>query len=142
MKSVEILVVDDSAADRTSLRFAFERAGAPVTLHFAENGKAALGLLIPTAARPAKLRPHLCLVDIKMPEVSGFDVLRAIKSHEEISHLPIIMYSGSDDPRDVRAAYRGFASGYIKKPQDADGLRKMASLLGRLCSDLMEFPSS
>ena len=33
MKSVEILVVDDSAADRTSLRFAFERAGAPVTLH-------------------------------------------------------------------------------------------------------------
>jgi two-component system response regulator len=140
MRQVDILIVDDSPADRASLRFAFEPVPA-IRLHFAASGRGALDMLLPKDGARPLLRPHLCLVDIKMPGISGLDLLRAIKSDQSVADIPIIMYSGSDEQSDILAAYRGFASGYIIKPADAGGLQEMAAVLGRMCTSVLEFPA-
>lgn len=139
MKGADILVVDDSAADRASIRIAFERTGHPIKLHFAHNGKMALDLLRAQEGAAMAVRPHLCVLDVKMPGLSGLHVLQALKADIKLVEIPVIMLSGSDDQADISAAYRLFASGYIKKPTDAEGLHEVADVLGRLCSGILAF---
>lgn len=140
MSQVDILVVDDSAADRASLRIAFESTGFPVRLHFANNGRSALAMLKPNDDTATRLKPHLCVLDLKMPEVSGLDVLRTLKSDEALHAIPVIVYSGSDDPSDVRAAYLAQASGFIKKPPDIESLKEMVQVFGHFCTRILVFP--
>lgn len=140
MTPVDLLVVDDSAADRASLRIAFESTQMPIRLHFASGGRIALELLRSGADPSRQLKPHLCMLDLKMPDLSGLEVLRQIKQDESLLDLPVIVYSGSDDPADVRAAYEAQASGYIRKPPDVRGLNEVAEVLGRLCTSLFVFP--
>ena len=140
MKPVEILIVDDSPADRASMRIAFERGGHPVLLHFAESGRAALTLLSPAGDDRPPLRPHVMLVDIKMPGMSGLDLLALTKKDPSLSEIPVIMLSGSDDQRDIRKAYAGFASGYIRKPLDMRDLAEIADVIGRLVTRVLVFP--
>jgi len=136
MRGQRILVVDDSAADRAALKMAFGRAGPPVTLAFAENAQDALIQL--RASNGA--RPQIMLVDVHMPGASGLDLLTELKHDKRLREIPVFMLSGSQDRRDVAAAYRGQASGFMRKPKDFEGLRQLAELMARLCVDALEFP--
>ena len=136
MKGQRILVVDDSAADRAALRIAFERAGPPVTLGFAENAQDALTQLRASDAA----RPQIMLIDVHMPGASGLDLLAKIKHDKRLREIPVFMLSGSQDRRDVAAAYRGHACGFMRKPKDFGGLRELAGLMARLCVEALEFP--
>ena len=140
MRSVDILVVNDSSADRTSIRLAFERTGLPVKLHFAASGRAALDLLSPKAGSAKPLRPQLMLVDVKMPGISGLDLLRAVKADPTLLPIPVMLFSGSDDQSDILNGYCNFASGYLVKPANASGLNEIAELVGRLCTSALAFP--
>lgn len=140
MKHVDILIVDDSPADRASMRIAFERGAHPVLVHFAESGRAALKRLAPSGEDKPRLRPHIMLVDIKMPSMSGLDLLALMKMDPALSEIPVIMLSGSDDQRDIRQAYAGFASGYIRKPLDMRDLTEIADVIGRLVTRVLAFP--
>jgi CheY-like chemotaxis protein len=140
MRNVTILIVDDSAADRTSMRLAFERTGLPLRLHFAASGRAALDMLAQKNGEDRALRPHLMIVDVKMPGISGLDLLQTLKADPSLLPIPVLMFSGSDDQNDVVAGYRNFASGYIVKPLDAGGLGEVAELVGRLCTNVLAFP--
>ncbi len=136
MSSTRILMVDDSAADRASLRIAFEQTGLGIDLTFAETAAQAIDLLR-TSPRPP---PHIMLVDIHMPGGSGLDLLAKLKKDRALREIPVWMLSGTNDARDVRAAYRAHASGFLKKPDDLDGLKRIAELLGRLCVEALAFP--
>jgi CheY-like chemotaxis protein len=59
--------------------------------------------------------PLVCFLDIKMAAMSGFDVLRWIRGQKPLDAVPVIMFSSSDDPRDVDAAREFGAQGYLKK---------------------------
>ena len=139
MSAVQILVVDDSLPDRMSLGMAFETCGYNVDVVFAEHGQTALDLLHGVAAHPP-LRPKLMLVDMKMPGVTGLDVLSNVKKDPELRSIPVMMLSGSDDPQDIRAAYQGYASGYLRKPREADQLKRLAKVIGALCAEALVFP--
>jgi CheY-like chemotaxis protein len=136
MKGRRILVVDDSAADRAALRIAFGRAGPEVALAFAESAREALALL----RAPNALRPQMMLVDVHMPGGSGLELLGDLKRDERLRGIPVFMLSGSQDPRDVAAAYRGQACGFVAKPGDFESLRRFAELMARLCTEALDFP--
>ena len=139
MKPARILVVDDSAADRTSLKVAFQRCNYPIALSFAEDGEAALGLLRGDEGQPP-LRPNMMLVDMKMPGVSGLELLRRIKADPQLRAIPVMILSSSDDPRDVHDAYQCCASGYVRKPGAFDALKRIAEVVGALCAETLCFP--
>ncbi len=124
-----ILIVDDSAADRTLIRIAFQQTGFRIRLRFASSGREALETL-----RAADLpRPAMCVIDVKMPGLSGLEVLRTIKLDPGLTTIPVVMISGSDAESDIAAARAAHASGYITKPSDAAGLARMTETLKTFC---------
>ena len=61
-------------------------------------------------------RPDAVVLDVMMPDASGLDVLRYLKRHEELKHIPVVVVSARTLPEDVRAALEAGASTYLTKP--------------------------
>ncbi len=113
-RPARILVVDDNPDDLYLLQLAFCRAGSTCILTPVLGGEAAVRIL--DSCDTGGMRPDLVLVDWKMPVVSGGDVLRAIRGRASLCGLPVLVFSSSDDPIDVRAAYAAGATCYLTKP--------------------------
>ena len=74
--------------------------------------------------------PALVLLDLKMPRLDGLEVLRAIKSDPELRCIPVVVYTASIVPTDMRDAYECGANGYVIKSSDYGQFRKEFKLLG------------
>jgi len=109
-----ILVVDDNAANREMLSRRLEREGHRVEL--ADSGRAALNLL-------RSRRMDLVLLDVMMPEVDGFEVLRQLKSDESLRDIPVLMISALDEIDSVVRCIELGAEDYLPKPFDPVLLR-------------------
>lgn len=107
-----VLVVDDDADIRETLRFVLEDAG--YTVYDAENGRAALDLL-----RNVGIKPGLILLDLMMPIMSGEELLRALKTVHALAQIPVTVVTASGAPMPARA------DGLLRKPIDLDGLLRV-----------------
>lgn len=110
-----VLLVDDNADHRFLARRALkplEEAG-QLRIDFAEDGEAALSKL------RAGLAPGLVLLDIKMPRVDGFEVLSTIRAEPDLSALPVVMFTSSENRLDIERARSLGADEYVTKPLDA-----------------------
>jgi DNA-binding NtrC family response regulator len=106
-----LLIVDDESAILDSLRILFKHEGFDVTV--AQGGRAAIEALERTV-------PHLVLTDVRMPSVSGIDVLAAAKARDP--DLPVILITAQADLRTAMEAVNRGAFHYIQKPFDNDEL--------------------
>lgn len=79
-------------------------------------------------------RGYLLLLDIKMPELNGIEVLEALKADEELRRMPVIMLTTTDDPRDVEACYRAGCNSYLTKPVAFAQFAEMVKRLGLFIS--------
>ncbi|MBI3223201.1 MAG: PAS domain S-box protein [Nitrosomonadales bacterium] len=107
--SLEILIAEDSRTQAEQLLFLLEQHGYRVTV--ANNGKQAL-----QAAQAQK--PTLIISDIVMPEMSGYELCKAIKSDERLSDVPVILVTTLSDPQDVIRGLECGADNFIRKPYD------------------------
>ena len=111
-----IIAVDDEADDVFFLRHILQKVGMPHRFQPFANGEAAMVALSAFAnGESSDNFPLVCFLDIKMVGLSGFDVLRWIRSQKGLDALPVIMYSSSDHPQDVDTARDLGAQGYVKK---------------------------
>jgi twitching motility two-component system response regulator PilH len=102
-----VLVVDDSAVDRTRLQQILQDVGYRVLL--AESGQQALAL-----ARSEQ--PDLILMDVAMPELDGFATTRRLKTEAETRHIPVVFVTGRHLKADMAWGYILGAHGYVTKP--------------------------
>ena len=111
-----IIAVDDEADDVFFLRHILQKTSFDHRFQPFGNGEAAvMGLTsIAEQENPSSL-PLVCFLDIKMAGMTGFDVLRWVRSQPALDAMPVIMFSSSDDPRDVDGAREFGAQGYLKK---------------------------
>ena len=111
-----IVGVDDEQDDIFFLRHIIQKVGMPHRFQPFANGEAAVNGLTAMLEQqnPAAL-PLVCFVDIKMAAMNGFDLLRWIRAQKGLDVVPVIMFSSSDDPRDVDEARDLGAQGYLKK---------------------------
>ncbi len=117
--SSKILIIDDEPMARAVIEALL--SGEPYILHFSENGKQGL-------AEAQELMPDVILLDVMMPEMSGFDVCRAIRSTYALREVPIILITALDD-RDSRIeGLRAGADDFLTKP--FDGIELLARLHG------------
>jgi signal transduction histidine kinase len=123
MMSGTVLIVDDSAADRALMRAILSRAG--YTVHEVARGHD----VIP---RARQIRPHVIILDVNLPDMSGLDVCRAVRAEREIANVPVLMLTVRHDDTDVVAGLDAGADDYVVK--DAAG----AIILGRV-RRLIEF---
>ena len=120
---VQVLLVEDNAADVFLLEAALEKSTVPVELSTAGDGVAALEHLR-RGAEHATL-PDLMLLDLNMPRMNGFDVLAAIRAEPALAHLVVVVFTTSNAPADAQRAYALEASSYVSKPTSFEGFTQL-----------------
>jgi len=111
-----VLLVEDSENDALLATFAFERCGHPVALEHAWNGEECLSLLERGAAQANCSLPDLMLLDLNMPRMDGFEVLRRIKGDDVYRSMPVVVLSTSGAAADIQLAYALHCNSYVIKP--------------------------
>jgi len=112
-KQIEILVVEDSPTQAEELRYILERSDFRVSV--AANGKMALELL-------KRFKPDIIMTDVLMPEMSGYELCKQIRSDVNLRDIPIIVVTALSDPTDVIEGLAAEADNFITKPYDENFL--------------------
>lgn len=121
--NVEILFVEDSTDDAILTIRALKKSGFTNKLYHVMDGAAALDFIYckgDFAARNAEEFPKLILLDLKMPKVSGLQVLEKVKSDPKLKSIPVVMLTSSNEGPDIERCFAFGANSYIVKPVDSD----------------------
>jgi CheY-like chemotaxis protein len=116
-----ILLADDDPNDVHIVKAAFDRAGYAFPFHVVPNGEEAIAYLKGEGKYANRKKfpiPSLLLLDIKMPSIDGFEVLRWVRSRPEWRVLPVIVLTNSYYGPDVNRAYDLGANSFLTKPGD------------------------
>lgn len=104
------------------VRKAFALASENSRLHVVTDGREALRFLRQAGEHVGAPRPGLVLLDLDLPGLHGLDVLAEIKADRGLMIIPVVIFSSSRHPGDIRRGYELHANAYIVKPADLDGL--------------------
>ena len=118
-----VLLVEDSPHDRELALHALRRGKFPGRIEEARDGVEALDLLLCRsrwAGRDRNDHPCAVLMDIKMPMVSGIDVLRELKNHADLVDIPVVMLTSSAEDGDLSTCYTLGANSFIVKPVEIE----------------------
>ncbi|WP_316748070.1 response regulator [Pedobacter gandavensis] len=131
--NIEILFVEDSADDAALTIRALKKGGVTNKLLHVINGAVALDFLYcrgDFASRSDKEYPKLILLDLKMPKISGVQVLEKIKSDPNLKSIPVVMLTSSNEGPDIEKCFMLGANSYIVKPVDSDNFFKAVKEIG------------
>lgn len=109
-----ILLVEDNPDDEALATLALRENGFESDIVVAHDGEEALDML--TGKNQIKIKPDLILLDLKLPKISGLEVLKHIRKNEEIKHTPVVILTTSTEDADVASSYDNGANSYIRKP--------------------------
>lgn len=133
MNPVEILLVEDSEEDAELAIRALRKHGLANRLVWVKDGAEALDFLFATggyADRDPNSGPRVVLLDLRLPLVSGIEVLRRIKGEAKTRTIPVVVLTSSKEDVDIEECYRLGVNSYISKPVAFDEFAKVVSQLG------------
>ena len=114
-ESVRVLVIEDNPDDRDLLLRQLRKSGMDAHVKFISDGKEALDFLMgPEAPLPANL--IAILLDLRLPSLSGLEVLRQLRTREEFQSVPVTVMTSSNDPNDLAECRRLKVVNYVNKP--------------------------
>lgn len=123
-KPAQILLVEDNNMDVILTLDAFREAKLKNKVHVSRNGREALDYLFGVdkyADRNEYPLPSLILLDLKMPGIDGFEVLKQIKTSDILKRIPVIILTSSREEGDRALSYDIGANSYLLKPVSFDG---------------------
>ncbi len=119
-----VLLVEDSPDHAFLIKRAISAAIQDLKIQWAKDGEEAVEFIIKRG-----LKPDLILLDIKMPRMNGFEVLKVLKGNKKTKYIPIVILSTSANKKDVSRAYSLGTNCYITKPVEiADFQSKLKSI--------------
>jgi CheY-like chemotaxis protein len=119
----KILHVEDNPDDVMLMNLAFNRAGITARLHVVSDGDEAITALEKSALTGGA--PVCVLLDVKLPRVSGLEVLAWIREQPRLRRLPVILLTSSSQTADINRAYDLGANSFLVKPPDLDSLTQL-----------------
>jgi len=123
-----ILVVEDEEDSVLLLESAFRKAHFSNPVHRVSHGALAMEYLSNAIAKNRTVPlPALVLLDLKLPLVSGVELIKWIRAHPVLHSLIVIVFTSSTEPNDIAAAYRAGANSYLVKPTSLSTLTEVAS---------------
>ena len=141
-KEARILLVEDNPDDVELTLLAFKKYNFSNEIIVARDGQEALDVLFPSKEKSKKIKlPDIILLDLKLPKVSGLEVLKEIKAHPETRIIPVIILTTSNEERDLRDSYRLGVNSYIRKPVKFNKFVEVVKQLGLYWILLNEVPS-
>jgi two-component system response regulator len=111
-----ILLVEDNPDDEFLTRDALRTGGILHDVVVARDGAEAVHWIFMEGATPLTRTPDLVLLDLKLPKMSGFDVLERIRSDERTRGLPVVILTSSSEHQDIQRSYDTGANSYVRKP--------------------------
>ena len=137
--ALRVLVAEDDDDHRfLAVRALREATGVEVYVDEVADGAEALDYVFRRGRYRDSRRPHLILLDLKLPKVNGLEVLEQVKGDEDLNSIPVVVVSASDRPEDIDAAYRLGSNCYVSKPVGGAGMvagfRRIAEYWGRVAT--------
>ncbi len=138
-----ILLIEDNADDIKLTQRAFNKSkiADKISLEVVGNGNDALDFLFCEGAyiyRDKKVVPTVILLDLNLPKINGFQILRRIRADKRTKLIPVIILTSSKEEQDIKNAYMLGANSYIRKPIDFKKFSDVAQQLGLYWIDLNE----
>jgi two-component system response regulator len=121
MADAVILLVEDNPDDEALTLRALKKNNIKNEVVVARDGREALDYLLGEgmyAGRDTRIAPQVILLDLKLPKVDGFDVLRAMRSDERTKLVPVVILTSSNEERDRINGYGLGANSYVRKPAE------------------------
>ena len=125
-----LLLVEDSAAQVQIMQRALRALGNAVELRVTRDGQEAFDYLLGQGRFNEPNSPDLILLDLNLPGLTGLDVLARLRSQNKLQSVPVVVWTTSCQPEDIRASYAAGANCYVQKPADFERLR---TVLAEIC---------
>lgn len=129
MSALSLLLVEDDETDVLLLQRAFKEVQLEHTVHVAHDGQAAIDFLSELRGAADDRLPALVLLDLKLPRLTGLDVLQWIRNEAVIRRLPVAVFSSSAHRADLERAYELGANAFIVKPPSIVQRRHVAQFI-------------
>ena len=130
---VELLLVEDDPNDVELALIALRKHKLANKIHVVQDGEEPLDFLFAREAyaqRSSNGPPKVILLDLKLPKVSGLEVLKVVKSDPRTQAVPVVVMTSSREQRDMVEGYRLGVNSYIQKPIDFDQFQTIIKDLG------------
>ena len=131
MKSRYVIFADDDADDLELITGFFKQFNRDINVLEFKDGKEVLRFLDDFALNAST--PLLIILDINMPRMNGKETLMAIRNHPNYQHIPVMLYSTSNDSRDKPFCQK-FNASWVNKPSDVEGVKQIARIIADFCS--------
>lgn len=123
---IDILLVEDNPGDKFLINRMLDNCSLQYTLHWVDNGKAAIDFLQKLHTYQQAPSPQLILLDLNLPILKGTEVLAHIKADPNLQQIPVVVLSTSSAPEDIAESYRLKADYYVTKPSGLTELDEKA----------------
>jgi len=133
VKDYEVLLAEDNPNDVELTLRAFQKSNLQNKVHVAKDGEEALEFIFATgryADRDINFPPKVVLLDLKLPKVSGIEVLRKIKGDERTRTIPVVVVTSSQESQDIEECYKLGVNSYIQKPIEFENFVKAVTDVG------------
>lgn len=138
---VEILLVEDNPDDVELTLRALKKHNLANHVRVVNDGAEALACILPDDVTGESICPRLIILDLKLPKVSGLEVLERVKSDERTKLIPVIVLTSSQQESDLIASYRFGANSYVVKPVKFEEFVEAVAHLGLYWLLLNKAPS-
>lgn len=140
---VQMLLAEDNPSDADLVLASLSKDGLADVVHVVHDGVEALDFIFSRgeyAGRELEPSLRVIVLDIKLPRIDGFEVLRELKAHARTRFIPVVMLTSSNIERDVIRGYELGANSYLQKPVDFGQFRETVRQLGVYWVTLNEMP--
>lgn len=130
---IDILLVEDNPQDAELAIRALKKNNLSNNIYTVEDGAEALDFLFCTGKfteRQSQNNPKVILLDLKLPKVSGLEVLAKIKADPNLKKIPVVVVTSSKEDPDIKEAYSLGANSYVVKPVDFEKFVEAIQYLG------------
>lgn len=140
-KSIDVLLVEDDLGDVDLTRESLRESKVAINLEVIDDGLKALQYLKREGPYAQAIRPDVILLDLNLPKRDGREVLREIKSDEDLKRIPVVVLTTSDTEMDILKSYGLGANCYVTKPVGLDQFSKVVRTIEEFWFSVVKLPS-
>lgn len=143
MNRETILLVEDNPDEAELALLGFGEIGGDYDIQLVPNGEEALDFLFARgrhADRPKERKPDLVILDIDLPRVNGFEVLKQLRRDPEYRYTPVVILTTSDEQSDILQGYQLGVNSYLCKPVDFESFADLLQQVSRYWLKSNTFP--